>query len=45
METVKGVSSGGEIILPKHGQDNPLAAVVPLPAKPDDSEYLATLTG
>ena len=47
METVKGVSSGRieEINIQEHSSGNPLAPVVPLPSKPDDSEYLDALKG
>ena len=47
METVKGVASGviQEINVDKYGQGNPFARSVPQPEKPDDSEYLKSLSG
>ena len=47
METVKGVASGviQEINIDVASQENPFAKNVPLPARPDDSEYLAGLSG
>lgn len=47
METVKNVASGAiqEINVDKYGQANPFAKSVPQPEKPDDSAYLASLSG
>lgn len=47
MENVKGVASGviQEINVDKYGQGNPFAKSVPQPEKPDDTKYLASLSG
>ena len=45
-ETVKNIASGliREINFETAGEKGPMTKSVPVPSKPDDSEYIATLT-